>query len=116
MPVFIPYMAISLATSIATRTIGKKALQKAITTDGKPIIKTLQNIGNNSKKIKNLMIEIDDLKSKQSASLEINEALLRCEINNLKLDLESKSEYLNKFFSKVFNSLFGICPISQRAA
>ena len=34
------------------------------------------------------MIEIDDLKSKQSASLEINEALLRSEINNLKLDLE----------------------------
>ena len=43
------------------------------------------------------MIEIDDLKSKQSASLEINEALLRSEINNLKLDLESKSEYLNKY-------------------
>ena len=59
--------------------------------DKKQIIKT------NSKKIKNLMIEIDDLKSKQSASLEINEALLRSEINNLKLDLESKSEYLNKY-------------------
>lgn len=43
------------------------------------------------------MIEIDDLKSKQSASLEINEALLRSEINNLKLDLETKSEYLNKY-------------------
>jgi len=41
----------------------------------------------NSKKIKNLMIEIDDLKSKQSASLEINEALLRSEINNLKFSL-----------------------------
>ena len=59
--------------------------------DKKQIIKI------NSKKIKNLMIEIDDLKSKQSASLEINEALLRSEINNLKLDLESKSEYLNKY-------------------
>ena len=47
------------------------------------------------------MIEIDDLKSKQSASLEINEALLRSEINNLKLDLESKSEYLNKYSENI---------------
>ena len=62
----------------------------------KSVIDKKQTIKINSKKIKNLMIEIDDLKSKQSASLEINEALLRSEINNLKLDLESKSEYLNK--------------------
>ena len=63
----------------------------------KSVIDKKQIIKINSKKIKNLMIEIDDLKSKQSASLEINEALLRSEINNLKLDLESKSEYLNKY-------------------
>ena len=63
----------------------------------KSVIDKKQFVKINSKKIKNLMIEIDDLKSKQSASLEINEALLRSEINNLKLDLESKSEYLNKY-------------------
>ena len=63
----------------------------------KSVIDKKQIIKINSKKIKNLMIEIDDLKSKQSASLEINEALLRSEINNLKLDLESKSEYINKY-------------------
>ena len=63
----------------------------------KSVIDKKQIIKIKSKKIKNLMIEIDDLKSKQSASLEINEALLRSEINNLKLDLESKSEYLNKY-------------------
>ena len=63
----------------------------------KSVIDKKQIIKVNSKKIKNLMIEIDDLKSKQSASLEINEALLRSEINNLKLDIESKSEYLNKY-------------------
>ena len=63
----------------------------------KSVIDKKQIVKINSKKIKNLMIEIDDLKSKQSASLEINEALLRSEINNLKLDLESKSEYLNKY-------------------
>ncbi len=63
----------------------------------KSVIDKKQIIKINSKKIKNLIFEIDDLKSKQSASLEINEALLRSEINNLKLDLESKSEYLNKY-------------------
>ena len=63
----------------------------------KSVIDKKQIIKINSKKIKNLMIEIDDLKSKQSASLEINEALLRSEINNLKLDLETKSEYLNNY-------------------
>ena len=68
-----------------------------ITQLSKSVIDKKQIIKINSKKIKNLMIEIDDLKSKQSASLEINEALLRSEINNLKLDLESKSEYLNKY-------------------
>ena len=49
--IFIP-MALNVATSIATRTIGKKALQQAITKYGKPFIKTLQNIGKNDKKIK----------------------------------------------------------------
>ncbi len=67
----------------------------------KAVIDKKQIIKINSKKIKNLMIEIDDLKSKQSASLEINEALLRSEINNLKLDLESKSEYLNKYSENI---------------
>ena len=67
----------------------------------KSVIDKKQIIKINSKKIKNLMIEIDDLKSKQSASLEINEALLRSEINNLKLDLESKSEYLNKYSENI---------------
>lgn len=67
----------------------------------KSVIDKKQIIKINSKKIKNLMIEIDDLKSKQSASLEINEALLRSEINNLKLDLESKSEYLNQYSENI---------------
>ena len=48
--VFIP-ITISLATQIATRTIGKKALQKAITTYGKPFIQTLQKIGGDKTKI-----------------------------------------------------------------
>ena len=48
--VFIP-ITISVATSIATRTIGKKALQKAITTYGKPFIQTLQKIGGDKTKI-----------------------------------------------------------------
>ena len=69
----------------------------------KSVIDKKQIIKINSKKIKNLMIEIDDLKSKQSASLEINEALLRSEINNLKLDLETKSEYLNKYSENLNN-------------
>ncbi len=67
----------------------------------KSVIDKKQIIKINSKKIKNLTIEIDDLKSKQSSSLEINEALLRSEINNLKLDLESKSEYLNKYSENI---------------
>jgi len=49
--IFIP-MAISLATSIATRTIAKKALQEAIKRYGPTFVKTLQKIGKNDKKIK----------------------------------------------------------------
>ena len=69
----------------------------------KSIIDKKQIIKVNSKKIKNLIIEIDDLRSKRSASLEINEALLKSEISNLKTDLESKSEYLNKYSEKLNN-------------
>ena len=49
--IFVP-MAFSLATSIATRVIGKKALQEAIKRYGPTFIKTLQKIGKNDKKIK----------------------------------------------------------------
>ena len=48
---FVP-ITITVATSIATRTIGKKALQEAIKKYGPTFIKTLQKIGKNDKKIK----------------------------------------------------------------
>ena len=48
--IFVP-MAFSLATSIATRVIGKKALQEAIKRYGPTFIKTLQNIGKNKDKV-----------------------------------------------------------------
>ena len=86
MPVFIPYMAISLATSIATRTIGKKALQKAITTYGKPFIKTLQNIGNNSKKIKTSV----DKFNKTNKKLEKKSKLEKTKTKKKKVKKEKK--------------------------
>ena len=86
MPVFIPYMAISLATSIATRTIGKKALQKAITTYGKPFIKTLQNIGNNSKKIKTSV----DKFNKTNKKLEKKSKLEKTKTKKKKVEKEKK--------------------------
>ena len=86
MPVFIPYMAISLATSIATRTIGKKALQKAITTYCKPFIKTLQNIGNNSKKIKTSV----DKFNKTNKKLEKKSKLEKTKTKKKKVEKEKK--------------------------
>jgi len=50
MVAFVPILA-STAYNIATRTIGKKALQQAITKYGKPFIQTLQNIGKNRDKV-----------------------------------------------------------------
>jgi len=88
MPVFIPAMAISLATSIATRTIGKKALQKAITTYGKPFIKTLQNIGNNSKKIKTSV----DKFNKTNKKLEKKSKLEKTKTKKKKVEKEKKAK------------------------
>ena len=86
MPVFIPAMAISVATSIATRTIGKKALQKAITTYGKPFIKTLQNIGNNSKKIKTSV----DKFNKTNKKLEKKSKIEKTKVKKKKIEKEKK--------------------------
>jgi len=50
MVAFVPILA-STAYNIATRTIGKKALDAAIKKYGKPFIQTLQNIGKNRDKV-----------------------------------------------------------------
>jgi len=86
MPVFIPYMAISLATSIATRTIGKKALQKAITTYGKPFIQTLQKISNNPKKIKTSV----DKFNKTNKKLEKSSKIEKTKVKTKKINKEKK--------------------------
>ena len=57
----------------------------------------------NSKKIESLNIEIEDVKSKQSSSLEVNEALLKNEIKFLKIDLSSKTDILDKFTDNLNN-------------
>jgi chromosome segregation ATPase len=67
----------------------------------KSIIDKKEIIKFNSQKIKDLSVEIDDLKSKQSASLEINEALLKNEINHLKNDLQSKSDIVEKYLNNL---------------
>ena len=59
----------------------------------------------NSKKIESLNIEIEDVKSKQSSSLEVNEALLKNEIKYLKIDLSSKADTLDKFTDNLNNWL-----------
>ena len=59
----------------------------------------------NSKKIESLNIEIEDVKSKQSSSLEVNEALLKNEIKFLKSDLSSKADILDKFTDNLNNWL-----------
>ena len=59
----------------------------------------------NSKKIESLNIEIEDVKSKQSSSLEVNEALLKNEIKFLKIDLSSKADTLDKFTDNLNNWL-----------
>ena len=50
MVAFVPILT-STAYSIATRTIGKKALDAAIKKYGPTFIKTLQNIGKNRDKV-----------------------------------------------------------------
>ena len=57
----------------------------------------------NSKKIESLNLEIEDVKSKQSSSLEVNEALLKNEIKFLKNDLSSKTDILDKFTDNLNN-------------
>ena len=59
----------------------------------------------NSKKIESLNIEIEDVKSKQSSSLEVNEALIKNEIKFLKIDLSSKADTLDKFTDNLNNWL-----------
>jgi hypothetical protein len=88
MPAFIPYMAISLATSIATRTIGKKALQKAITTYGKPFIQTLQKISNNPKKIKTTV----DRFNKTNKKLEKKTKVEKTKVKKKKVEKEKKAK------------------------
>lgn len=56
---FVP-MTISLATSIAAKTIGKKALTAAASRYGKPFIQTLQNIGKNKDKISKTVKKFND--------------------------------------------------------
>ena len=67
----------------------------------KSIIDKKEIIKFNSQKINDLSVEIDDLKSKQSASLEINEALLKNEISHLKNDLQSKSDVVEKYLNNL---------------
>ena len=62
----------------------------------------------NSKKIESLNLEIEDVKSKQSSSLEVNEALLKNEIKFLKNDLSSKTDILDKFTDNLNLSLIHI--------
>ena len=83
--VFIP-ITISLATQIATRTIGKKALQKAITTYGKPFIQTLQKISNNPKKIKTNV----DKFNKTNKKLEKKTKIEKTKVKKKKIDKEKK--------------------------
>jgi alanyl-tRNA synthetase len=81
-------MAISLATSIATRTIGKKALQKAITTYGKPFIQTLQKISNNPKKIKTTV----DRFNKTNKKLEKKTKVEKTKVKKKKVEKEKKAK------------------------
>ena len=60
MALFFAPMAMTLATSIASRTIGKVALKKAMTTYGKPFIQTLQNIGKNKDKVSKTVKKFND--------------------------------------------------------
>ena len=85
MAVFIP-MALSVATSIATRTIGKKALQQAITKYGKTFIKTLHNIGKNDKKIKTTV----DKFNKTSKKLEKKSKIEKTKVKKKKTEKKKK--------------------------
>jgi len=85
--IFAP-MAISLATSIATRTIGKKALQKAITTYGKPFIQTLQNIGKNKDKISKSVKKFNETNKKLDKKSKIE----KTKVKTKKIDKEKKTK------------------------
>ena len=86
MALFFAPMAISLATSIATRTIGKKALQQAATKYGKPFIQTLQNIGKNNKKIKTTV----DKFNKTNKELIKKSKAEKIKVKKKKIDKEKK--------------------------
>ena len=83
--VFIP-ITISLATQIATRTIGKKALQKAITTYGKPFIQNLQNIGKNKDKISKSVKKFNETNKK----LEKKSKIEKTKVKKKKVEKEKK--------------------------
>ena len=83
--VFIP-ITISLATQIATRTIGKKALQKAITTYGKPFIQNLQNIGKNKDKISKSVKKFNETNKK----LEKKSKIEKTKVKKKKIAKEKK--------------------------
>ena len=87
MAIFVP-MALSVATSIATRVIGKKALQKAITTYGKPFIQTLQNIGKNKTKIKTTV----DKFNKTSKKLEKKSKIEKTKVKKKKTEKKKKAK------------------------
>ena len=86
MALFFAPMAISLATSIATRTIGKKALQQAATKYGKPFIQTLQNIGKNKDKVSKTVKKFNDTNKKLDKKSKID----KTKVKKKKIDKEKK--------------------------
>ena len=82
---FVP-ITINVATQIATRTIGKKALEKAITTYGKPFIQTLQNIGKNKDKISKTVKKFNETNKK----LEKKTKIEKKKVKTKKIDKEKK--------------------------
>lgn len=90
---FVP-MALSVATSIATKTIGKKALQKAVTAYGKPFIQTLQKLGNNPKKIKTTVEKFNKTNKKLEKSSKIEKTKVKTK--KIKNEKKKKEKKLNE--------------------
>ncbi len=87
MAIFVP-MAFSLAISIATRVIGKKALQEATKRYGPTFIKTLQNIGKNKTKIKTTV----DKFNKTSKKLEKKSKIEKTKVKKKKTEKKKKAK------------------------
>lgn len=94
-------MAISLATSIATRTIGKKALQKAITTYGKPFIQTLQNIGKNKDKISKSVKKFNETNKKLDKKSKIEKTKVKTKKINKEKKIKEKKINEKKTSTKI---------------